>query len=80
MAAARAGEEDGTVSWIPMGNQLGTPFGAAIAGVVANAAGLAAGVSLLTVTTAATWVYGLSVMAPVAIFHLSCAFPCYEAA
>ena len=80
MAAARAGEEDGTASWIPMGSQLGTAFGAAIAGVVANAAGLAAGVSLLTVTAAVIWVYGLSVMAPVAIFHLSCAFPCYEAA
>jgi predicted MFS family arabinose efflux permease len=64
MAAAHPGEEDRTASWIPMGQQLGTAFGAAIAGVVANAAGLAAGVSLSTVAAAATWVYGLSVVAP----------------
>jgi MFS family permease len=71
MAAARPGEEDRTTSWIPMGAQLGTAFGAAIAGVVANAAGLGAGVSLSTVTAAATWVYGLSVLAPAAITVLT---------
>lgn len=43
-----------------MGNQPGTAFGAATAGVVANAAGLVAGVSLPTMTAVATWVYGLS--------------------
>ena len=71
MAAARPGEEDRTASWIPMGSQLGTAFGAAIAGVVANAAGLAAGVSLSTVAAAATWVYGVSIVAPVAIALLT---------
>jgi MFS family permease len=71
MAAARPREEDRTASWIPMGAQLGTAFGAAIAGVVANAAGLAAGVSVSTVAAAATWVYGVSVVAPAAITVLT---------
>jgi MFS family permease len=71
MAAARPGEEDRTSSWILMGYQLGTAFGAAIAGVVANAAGLAAGVSVTTVTAAAAWVYGVSTLAPAAIALLT---------
>jgi MFS family permease len=71
MAAARPGEEDRTASWIPMGAQLGTAFGAAIGGIVANAAGLAAGVSLSTVAAAATWVHGVSVVAPTAIVMLT---------
>jgi predicted MFS family arabinose efflux permease len=71
IAAARPGEEDCTASCIPAAQQLGVAFGAAIAGVVANAAGLAAGVSLSTVTAAATWVYGLSVLASAAITVLT---------
>lgn len=71
MAAARPGEEDRTASCIPMAQQLGNAFGAAAAGVVANAAGLIAGVSLSTVTAVATWVYGLSILVPVAIVVLT---------
>jgi MFS family permease len=71
ISAARPGEEDRTASFIPLGGQLGTAFGAAIVGVVANAAGLAAGVSVETVTAAATWVYGLSVVAPATIVVLT---------
>jgi MFS family permease len=71
MAVARPGEEDRTASWIPMGAQLGTAFGAAFAGVVANAAGLASGVSVMTVAAAATWVYAVSVLAPAAITVLT---------
>ena len=71
IAAARPGEEDRTASWIPMGNQLGTAFGAATAGVMANATGLAAGVSLSTMTAVATWVYGLSVVASATIVVLT---------
>lgn len=71
MAAARPGEEDRTASCIPLGQHLGTAFGAAIAGVVANAAGLAAGVSPSRVAAAATWVYGLSVVAPVIMVVLT---------
>jgi hypothetical protein len=71
MSAARPGEADRTASFIPLGNQLGTAFGAAIVGVVANAAGLGMGVSASTVTAAATWVYGLSVVAPVIMVVLT---------
>jgi hypothetical protein len=71
IAAARPGEEDRTASCIPMAHQLGNAFGAATAGVVANAAGLVAGVSLSTVTAVATWVYGLSILAPVTIALLT---------
>jgi hypothetical protein len=71
IAAAQPGEEDRTASCIPMAQQLGVAFGAATVGVVANAAGLAAGVSWLTVAATATWVYGLSVVAPVTIVVLT---------
>jgi hypothetical protein len=71
MAAARPGEEDRTAFWIPIGAQLGTAFGAAFAGVVANAAGLASGVSVTTVAAAATWVYAVSLLAPAAITVLT---------
>jgi hypothetical protein len=71
IAAARPGEEDRTASWIPMAQQLGNAFGAAATGVVANAAGLAAGVSVSTVTAVATWVYGLSIVAPALIALLT---------
>jgi hypothetical protein len=71
IAAAPPGEADRTASCIPMAQQLGNAFGAAATGVVANAAGLAAGVSLPAVAAVATWVYGLSVVVPVAIAVLT---------
>src|ERR671922_20497 len=71
MAAARPGEEDRTASWIPMAQQLGTAFGAAIVGGRGKAAGLAAGMSVPTVSAAATWVYGVSIVAPVAMALLT---------
>ena len=71
IAAAHPGEEDRTASCIPMAQQLGVAFGAATVGVIANAAGLAEGVSWLTVAAMATWVYGLSVVVPVAIAVLT---------
>ena len=64
-------EEERTASWIPMAQQLGNAFGAAATSVVANAAGLAAGVSVSTVTAVATWVYGLSIVAPAIIALLT---------
>jgi hypothetical protein len=50
---------------------LGRGFGAATAGLVANAAGLGAGITTETVASAATWVYGLAVVVPAAIVVLS---------
>ena len=71
IAAARPGESALTASAIPTMQLLGIAFGAAVAGLVANAAGLTQGVSVRTVTIAATWVYQVSLLAPVAIMVLS---------
>jgi MFS family permease len=71
IAAARPGEADLTASSIPTAQSLGIAFGAAMAGFIANSAGLASGVSTATVTAAAIWVYGLSTLAPAAITVLA---------
>lgn len=71
MAAARADEAKVTASSIPTMSFLGRGFGAASAGLVANTAGLGAGVSVETVAAGATWVYGVAVVMPVLIVLLS---------
>jgi MFS family permease len=71
IAAARPGESILTASSIPTIQSLGIAFGAAIAGLVANTAGLATDLSLATVTTAATWVYQLGIMAPLVLAGLA---------
>lgn len=71
IAAARAGEAPVTSSAIATMRALGQAFGAATAGVVANLAGLAEGVSLATVAPAATWVYGLGTIVPVLLIVLA---------
>jgi MFS family permease len=71
MAAARAGEEAVTASSIPTIQSLGIAFGAAVAGLAANVAGLARGVSPETVAAAAGWVYLLGIIPPVALVILS---------
>lgn len=71
MSSARADEAKVTASSIPTMGSLGRGLGAATAGLVANAAGLGAGVSRETVAMAATWVYGLAVLVPVVIVMLS---------
>lgn len=71
MAWARTDEAKVTASSIPTMSFLGRGFGAATAGLVANAAGLGAGVSRQTVAWAVTWVYGLAVVVPVLIVILS---------
>jgi MFS family permease len=64
IAAARQGESVLTASSIPTIQSLGIAFGAALAGLVANTAGLATDISRATVTAAATWVYQLGIIAP----------------
>src|SRR5919201_367223 len=64
IAAAHPGESILTASSIPTIQSLGIAFGAAIAGLAANTAGLATDVPLATVTAAATWVYRLGMIAP----------------
>ena len=71
MSAARQGEEGLTASSIPTVRSLGVAFGAALSGMVANAAGLAAGVSEATVAAAAAWVYGLFIAAPCSVVVLA---------
>ena len=67
IAAARPGEGALTAAALPTLQSLGFAFGAAIAGLVANTAGLARGMSRATVASAATWLYGLSIVGPVLI-------------
>jgi hypothetical protein len=50
---------------------LGIAFGVATAGLVANMAGLASGVSSATVAAAATWVYALCIIAPLLLMGLA---------
>jgi hypothetical protein len=71
IAAARAGEENLTASSIATVRSLGQAFGAATAGLIANAAGLAQGVSAVTVASVATWVYGLCSFLPVVLTALA---------
>ena len=71
MSAARQGEEGLTATSIPTVRILGVAFGAALSGMVANAAGLAAGVSEATVAAAAAWVYGLFIAAPCSVALLA---------
>lgn len=74
MTAARPGEEGLTASCIPTAQALGIAFGAASAGVVANLAGLTTGVSPSIVATVATWVYGVSIVAPAVLTALAFRF------
>jgi MFS family permease len=64
MAAAKLGEESQTASAIPTIQSLGIAFGAAAAGLVANAAGLEMGIAPQPVASAASWVYQLSLIPP----------------
>ena len=71
MSSARPGEESVTASSIPTIRALGIAFGAAFAGLVANTAGLGKGVSPESVAEAASWIYGLCLVAPIILSVLS---------
>ncbi len=75
MAVARAGEESVTASSMATIRSLGVAFGAAGAGLVANAAGLRTGTDPETVAGVAVWVLGLTVVPPAlaALFALRAA-------
>jgi len=64
MSAARKGEESVTASAMQTVRSLGIAFGAAIAGLVANAAGLDRDIGAPTVANVALWVLGMTVAAP----------------
>jgi len=71
MRIAERGHESLTASSIPTIRSLGISFGAAAAGLIANTAGLGAGISVPAVTTAVTWVYGATILAPAAALILA---------
>jgi len=71
ISAAREDEVNLTASSIATVRSLGQACGAATAGLIANAAGLAQGVSVATVASAATWVYGLCTLVPVVLTVLA---------
>jgi hypothetical protein len=71
MRIAEPGFESLTASSIPTIRSLGISFGAAIAGLIANTAGLAGGLSAATVAAAVGWVYGAAILAPALALVLS---------
>ena len=56
MTGARPGEEDRAASSVATVQQTGFALGAALAGLVANAAGLSAGLNKVDIAAAALWV------------------------
>jgi hypothetical protein len=56
MTGARAGDENVAASSIATVQQAGFALGAALAGMVANAAGLSAGLDKVDIANAAFWV------------------------
>jgi MFS family permease len=71
IAAAQPGQGALTASAIPTMQLLGIAFGAALTGCLANAAGLSQGISVTTVSTAAQWVYQVSLLAPIVLSILA---------
>jgi drug/metabolite transporter (DMT)-like permease len=66
MAGARTGEEDTAASSVATVQQTGFALGAALAGLVANAAGLSAGLNRTDVASTALWVPTSFVVAAIA--------------
>ena len=66
MSGARPGEEDIAASSVATVQQTGFALGAALAGLVANAAGLSAGLNRADIADAAFWVPVSFVVAAVA--------------
>lgn len=66
LRAAPTGEGDLTTASISMVQLFASGLGAAIAGVIVNGAGLAAGQTEATTIAASNWLYGLFVVVPLA--------------
>ncbi len=64
MTLTRRDEGNLTAAAIPMVQSLGIAFGAAAGGLIANAAGLDAGLDRVTVAAAAKWIYGFCMVPP----------------
>jgi MFS family permease len=74
MRLAEPGYETLTASSIPTVRSLGISLGAALAGLVANAAGMDRGIDPETVRRAVLWVYSLATLCPAVAFLLALAF------
>ena len=66
LQAAPDGERDLTSASISMVQLFAAGLGAAVAGVIVNAAGLASGTSVASALNAANWLYGLFILVPLA--------------
>lgn len=64
LSSAPAGEGDLTSAAISMVQLFASGFGASVAGVIVNAAGLSSGAGVTGVINAANWLYGLFALAP----------------
>ncbi len=71
MALAAPGEESITASSIHTIRSLGIAIGAAVAGLIANGAGLGSGVTTATVGAAVFWVTGVFTLAPIGVVGLA---------
>jgi len=71
MHIAEPGHETLTASSIPTIRSLGISFGAAGAGLIANMAGLGGGITVASVAQASSWVYGATILAPLASLLLA---------
>jgi predicted MFS family arabinose efflux permease len=71
LSSARPGEGALTASMIPSTQLFAVALGAALSGVIANAAGLAAGASPPTAALAGAWLFGSFVAAPLAAFVIA---------
>ena len=69
LTRARPGEEVVTATSLPMMRALGIVFGSGLAAVLANGAGLGDGVTPEAVARAVTWIWGLTVVAPLAALY-----------
>jgi hypothetical protein len=62
MEAARPGERDAASALLPTLQSGGYAIGAAVSGLVANEAGMAAAVTADAIVHAATWVFGIAAL------------------
>jgi len=71
LSSARPDEGALTASMIPSTQLFAVALGAALSGVIANAAGLAAGASPAAAALAGSWLFGCFVAAPLAAFVIA---------
>jgi predicted MFS family arabinose efflux permease len=71
LGSARQGEEAMTASLIPTTQAFAVSMGAALSGIIANAAGLSGGDSRPVAALAATWLFGTFLLSPLAALAIA---------